>query len=80
MSIEKEKSEISCTVMVRIKMDDAIQLILKMELEEGVCAKNWFWGFIISCSPLIILNLFTNNEWISITPLLGLFYTVIPMG
>ena len=40
----KRKSEISCTVMVRIKMDDAIQLILKMELEEGVCAKNWFLG------------------------------------
>lgn len=58
--------------MVRIKMDDAIQLILKMELEEGVCAKKiGFWGFIISCSPLIILNLFTNNEWISITPLFG---------
>ena len=38
----KEKSEISCTVMVRIKMDDAIQLILKMELEEGVCAKIGF--------------------------------------
>lgn len=22
-----------------------------------------FWGFILSCSLLIILNLFTSNEW-----------------
>ena len=30
-----------------------------------------FWGFILSCSLLIILNLFTSNEWISIIPVFG---------
>ena len=32
-----------------------------------------FLGFIISCSLLIILKLFTNNEWISIIPVFGLY-------
>ncbi|WP_410986104.1 YoqO family protein [Bacillus paranthracis] len=30
-----------------------------------------FLGFILSCSLLIILNLFTSNEWISIIPVFG---------
>ncbi|MFA2770965.1 YoqO family protein [Bacillus paranthracis] len=30
-----------------------------------------FWGFILSCSLLSILNLFTSNEWISIIPVFG---------
>ncbi|PGB03278.1 YoqO family protein [Bacillus toyonensis] len=36
-----------------------------------------FWGFIISCSLLIILNLFTNNEWISIMPVLGFVFLLL---
>ena len=36
---KQKKGKISCTVMVRIKMDVKIQLILKMELKEGLCAK-----------------------------------------
>lgn len=63
--------------MVRIKMDDTIQLILKMELEEAYVQKIGFWGFIISCSLLIILNLFTNNEWISIIPPFGFVFILL---
>ncbi|HDR3891614.1 MULTISPECIES: YoqO family protein [Bacillus] len=49
-----------------------------MEFKEGLCAKKiGFWGFIISCSLLIILNLFTNNEWISITPLFGFVFILL---
>ncbi|MED2788892.1 YoqO family protein [Bacillus thuringiensis] len=36
-----------------------------------------FWGFIISCSLLIILNLFTNNEWISIIPPFGFVFILL---
>ncbi|WP_319805939.1 YoqO family protein [Bacillus cereus] len=36
-----------------------------------------FWGFIISCSLLIILNLFTKNEWISIIPVLGFGFLLL---
>ncbi|WP_198285198.1 YoqO family protein [Bacillus cereus] len=36
-----------------------------------------FWGFIISCSLLIILNLFTKNEWISIIPVLGFVFLLL---
>ncbi|MDA1611061.1 YoqO family protein [Bacillus cereus] len=36
-----------------------------------------FWGFIISCSLLIILKLFTNNEWISIIPVLGFVFILL---
>ncbi|MBJ8051290.1 permease [Bacillus cereus] len=36
-----------------------------------------FWGFIISCSLLIILNLFTNNEWISIIPVFGFVFILL---
>lgn len=36
-----------------------------------------FWGFIISCSLLITLNLFTNNEWISIIPVLGFVFVLL---
>ncbi|MDA2038687.1 permease [Bacillus cereus] len=48
-------------------MDVTIQLILKME----------FWGFIFSCSLLIILNLFTSNEWISIIPVFGFVFVLL---
>ncbi|MED2690871.1 YoqO family protein [Bacillus toyonensis] len=33
--------------------------------------------FIISCSLLIILGLFTNNEWISIMPVLGFVFLLL---
>ncbi|HDR4602535.1 MULTISPECIES: YoqO family protein [Bacillus cereus group] len=36
-----------------------------------------FWGFIISCSLLIILKLFTNNEWISIIPVFGFVFILL---
>ena len=36
-----------------------------------------FWGFVISCSLLIILNLFTKNEWISIIPVLGFVFLLL---
>ncbi|EJQ58325.1 MULTISPECIES: YoqO family protein [Bacillus] len=36
-----------------------------------------FWGFILSCSLLIILNLFTNNEWISIIPVFGFVFVLL---
>ncbi|WP_242288650.1 YoqO family protein [Bacillus cereus group sp. BfR-BA-01319] len=36
-----------------------------------------FWGFIISCSLLIILNLFTSNEWISIIPVFGFVFILL---
>ncbi|MES5892849.1 YoqO family protein [Bacillus cereus group sp. RP43] len=36
-----------------------------------------FWGFIISCSLLIILNLFTNNEWVSIIPVFGFVFVLL---
>ncbi|HHT7186979.1 TPA: YoqO family protein [Bacillus cereus] len=36
-----------------------------------------FWGFIVSCILVIILNLFTNNEWISIIPVLGFLFILL---
>ena len=39
--------------------------------------KNWILGFIISCSLLIILKLFTNNEWISIIPVFGFVFILL---
>ncbi|MED3077814.1 YoqO family protein [Bacillus wiedmannii] len=36
-----------------------------------------FWGFIISCSLLIILNLFTSNEWMSIIPVFGFVFILL---
>ncbi|WP_326996570.1 YoqO family protein [Bacillus mycoides] len=36
-----------------------------------------FWGFIISCSLLIILNLLTSNEWISIIPVFGFVFILL---
>ena len=41
---KQKKGKISCTAMVRIKMDVIIQLILKMEFKEGLCTKNWIFG------------------------------------
>ncbi|MED0993102.1 YoqO family protein [Bacillus nitratireducens] len=39
--------------------------------------KNGFWGFIVSCILVIILNLFTNNKWISIIPVLGFVFILL---
>ncbi|MES5956339.1 YoqO family protein [Bacillus fungorum] len=51
---------------------------LKNGIEGGLmCKKIGFWGFIISCSLLIILNLFTNNEWISIIPVFGFVFVLL---
>nr|WP_223290768.1 YoqO family protein [Bacillus sp. BD59S] len=36
-----------------------------------------FWGFIISCILLIILKLFTNNEWIGIIPVFGFVFILL---
>ncbi|MBG9859100.1 YoqO family protein [Bacillus wiedmannii] len=36
-----------------------------------------FCGCIISCSLLIILNLFTSNEWISIIPVFGFVFVLL---
>ncbi|PGQ41838.1 permease [Bacillus thuringiensis] len=36
-----------------------------------------FLGFIISCSLLIILKLFTNNEWISIILVFGFVFILL---
>ncbi|PEU94970.1 permease [Bacillus cereus] len=36
-----------------------------------------FWGVIISCSLLITLKLFTNNEWISIIPVFGFVFILL---
>lgn len=53
-------------------MDVKIQLILKNGMKGGLMRKIiGFWGFILSCSLLSILNLFTSNEWISIIPVFG---------
>ena len=48
-----------------------------MEFKEGLCTKIGFLGFIISCSLLIILKLFTNNEWISIIPVFGFVFILL---
>nr|WP_225989029.1 MULTISPECIES: YoqO family protein [Bacillus] len=36
-----------------------------------------FLGFVISCSLLIILKLFTNYEWISIIPVFGFVFILL---
>ncbi len=72
MSIGKRKSEISCTVMVRMINGCYNTINPKNGIRGGLMRKIiGFWGFILSCSLLIILNLFTSNEWISIIPVFG---------
>ena len=58
-------------------MDVTTQLILKWNSRRAYAQKIGFWGFIISCSLLIILKLFTNNEWISIIPVLGFVFILL---
>ncbi|KIV70706.1 membrane protein, putative [Bacillus mycoides] len=75
---KKKKSEISCTVMVRIINGCYNTINPKNGIEGGLIRKEiGFWGFIISCSLLIILNLLTNNEWISIIPVLGFVFILL---
>lgn len=72
MSIGKRKSEISCTVMVRMINGCYNTINPKNGIRGGLMRKIiGFWGFILSCSLLIILNLCTSNEWISIIPVFG---------
>nr|WP_142305798.1 MULTISPECIES: YoqO family protein [Bacillus] len=50
----------------------------KNGIEGGLMRKKiGFWGFILSCGLLIILNLFTNNEWISIIPVFGFVFVLL---
>lgn len=75
---KKEKSEISCTVMVRIINGCYNTINPKNGIKGGLMRKKiGFWGFIISCSLLIILNLFTSNEWISIIPVFGFVFILL---
>ena len=63
--------------MARLKNGCYNTINPKMEFKESLCAKIGFWGFIISCSLLIILKLFTNNEWIDIIPVLGFVFILL---
>ncbi len=74
----KKKSEISCTVMVRTINGCYNTINPKNGIKGGLMRKEiGFWGFVISCSLLIILNLFTNNEWISIIPVFGFVFILL---
>lgn len=78
MSIGKRKNEISCTVMVRTINGCYNTINPKNGIKGGIMRKKiGFWGFIISCSLLITLNLFTNNEWISIIPVFGFVFVLL---
>ncbi|ADY23037.1 hypothetical protein YBT020_19045 [Bacillus thuringiensis serovar finitimus YBT-020] len=69
---KQKKSKISCTAMVRIKNGCYNTINPKNGIKGGLMRKIiGFWGFILSCSLLIILNMFTSNEWISIIPVFG---------
>ncbi len=69
---KQKKGKISCTVMARLKNGCYNTINPKNGIKGGLMRKKiGFWGFIISCSLLIILKLFTNNEWISIIPVFG---------
>ena len=61
---KKKKSEISCIVMVISRNGCYNTINPKNGIRRGFMRKKiGFWGFILSCSLLIILNLFTSNEW-----------------
>lgn len=75
---KQKKGEISCTVMVRIKNGCYNTINPKNGIKGGLMHKKiGFWGFIISCILLIILKLFTNNEWISIIPVFGFVFILL---
>lgn len=78
MSIGKRKSEISFTVMVRIINGCYNTINPKNGIKGGLMRKKiGFWGFIISCSLLIILSQFTNNAWVSIIPVFGFVFILL---
>ncbi|EEL63622.1 hypothetical protein bcere0025_35500 [Bacillus cereus F65185] len=78
MSIGKRKNGISCTVMVRMINGCYNTKNPKNGIEGELMRKKiGFWGFTISCSLLITLNLFTNNEWISIIPVFGFVFILL---
>ncbi len=79
MSIRnRKKGKISCTAMVRIKNGCYNTINPKNGIRGGLMHKKiGFLGFIISCSLLIILKLFTNNEWISIIPVFGFVFILL---
>lgn len=79
MSIRnRNKDKISCTVMVRIKNGCYNTINPKNGIKGGLMRKIiGFWGFILSCSLLIILNLLTSNEWISIIPVFGFVFVLL---
>ncbi|PYE91938.1 YoqO-like protein [Bacillus sp. 196mf] len=79
MSIRnRKKGKISCTAMVRIENGCYNTINPKNGIRGGLMHKKiGFWGFIISCSLLIILKLFTNNEWISIILVFGFVFILL---
>ncbi len=75
---KKKKSKISYTIMVRSGNGCYDTINPKNGIRGGLMHKKiGFWGFVISCSLLIILNLFTNNEWISIIPVFGFVFILL---
>ncbi|HDR4389690.1 MULTISPECIES: YoqO family protein [Bacillus cereus group] len=64
--------------MARLKNGCYNAINPKNGIQGGLMRKKiGFWGFIISCSLLIILKLFTNNEWISIIPVFGFVFILL---
>ncbi|WP_313895097.1 YoqO family protein [Bacillus cereus group sp. BfR-BA-01352] len=64
--------------MVRIKNGCYNTINPKNGIRGGLMHKKiGFWGFIISCSLLITLKLFTNNEWSSIIPVFGFVFILL---
>ncbi|ADK06443.1 TPA: YoqO family protein [Bacillus anthracis] len=64
--------------MARIKNGCYNTINPKNGIQGGLMRKKiGFWGFIFSCSLLIILNLFTSNEWISIIPVFGFIFVLL---
>ncbi|PEK00879.1 permease [Bacillus wiedmannii] len=64
--------------MVRIRNGCYNTINPKNGIQGGFMRKKiGFWGFILSCSLLIILNLFTSNEWISIIPVFGFVFILL---
>ncbi|MEK4839342.1 YoqO family protein [Bacillus sp. FSL L8-0152] len=64
--------------MVRIENGCYNTINPKNGIQGGLMHKKiGFWGFIISCSLLIILKLFTNNEWISIILVFGFVFILL---
>lgn len=64
--------------MARLKNGCYNTINPKNGIQGGLMRKKiGFWGFIFSCSLLIILNLFTSNEWISIIPVFVFIFVLL---